>query len=179
MPKPLITVSPPTRVNDLFITPGSQLDSTWPEQAYCDAIIQGRPNLDHRFHADFYEKIGLDIVIETVLQYPYNFITEKTYRPLANARPFVVLGPVHTLSFLKSLRFLTFPSIIDEAYDDIQDAESRFDAVCKVVQTFVDRPVESIVRDVKSVETTLIHNQKNLQQLLSNQLQSFQEQISN
>lgn len=179
MPKPLITVLPSTRVYDLFITPDSLLDSAWPEHAYCDDIIQGRPNVDGRFHANFYQKVGLDIVVETVLQYPYNFVTEKTYRPLANARPFVVLGPVHTLSFLKSLGFLTFSSIIDEAYDDVSDPELRFNAVCKVVRDFVDRPIESVVQDIKRVESTLIHNQKNLTQLLSAQLQSLQEQISN
>ena len=179
MPKSLVTVVPPTRIYDLFISAGSHYASTWPEHHHRDPIIQGRPNLDQRFVTDFYQKIRFAIVIETALQYPYTFITEKTYRPLANARPFVVLGPAHTVSFLKSLGFKTFSSIIDESYDDIENAESRFDAVCEIVLFLAHRPIESIVHDIRSVEPTLIHNQKNLQQLLSNQLHSLQGQISN
>lgn len=179
MPEQLLTVLPPTRIHDLFIGPGSDLDSTWPEKNYRDSIIQGTPNRHHRCQADFYEKIGIDIVVETAMHYPYNFITEKTYRPLANGRPFIILGPAHTLAFLKSLGFMTFSSIIDETYDEINDPEARFDAVCTAVKHFVDRDTESVIEDIRGVESLLIHNQKTLVQLAPLQLQSLQEAIKN
>ena len=179
MPKQLLTVIPPTRIHDLFITSDSSLDSTWPEKNYRDDIIEGIPNQHNRCQADFYKKIGIDIVVETAMHYPYNFITEKTYRPLANGRPFIVLGPVRTLSFLKSLGFVTFSSIIDETYDEIDDPMMRFDAVCTVVKNFVDRDIESAIADVRSVEPLLIHNQKKLLELAPLQLQLLQEALNN
>lgn len=177
MPEQLLTVFPPTNIRDLFIGPNSDLDSTWPDQNYRDDIIQGRPYVDSRDHADFYRKIGLDIVVETAMQYPYSFITEKTYRPIANGRPFIVLGPAHTLSFLRSLGFETFASIVDESYDGILEPEARFKAVCATVKAFVDRELDSVVKDVRSLEPLLIHNQQTLKQLLANQLNLFQEAL--
>ena len=177
MSKNLIKLSPQTRINDLFVKPGSSLDFSTVNGPYKDPLIDGEPNIDYRFYAEFYKKIGIDIVIETAMEYPYNFITEKTYRPIANGRPFVIVGPAHTLTFLKSLGFLTFSSIIDESYDNIKDPEQRFIAACDSIYTFVNRSVGEVIRDLYSIETTLIHNQQSFKNLKNDQLKKFKEQI--
>jgi hypothetical protein len=177
MSKNLIKVSPATRINDLFVTDQTLLDFSIVTESYKDPIIQGKPNIDNRVHADFYKKIGIDIVVETAMEYPYNFITEKTYRPIANGRPFVIIGPLHTLSFLKSLEFLTFSSIIDESYDNIKNPEQRFIAACDSIYTFVNRPINDIVDDLRSIETILIKNQQRFKSLKNDQLKLFKEKL--
>lgn len=184
MPKSLLTVLPPTSINDLFVKPGSTLNFTHPGHCYIDSIISDQPSITRnelltQNCQDIYKRIGVDLVTETAMQYPYNFITEKTFRPIANGRPFIILGPTHTLSFLQSLGFMTFSSIIDETYDDLIDPELRFDAVCVTVKNFINRSMKLIVRDIQSIESLLIHNQQTLVQLLSNQLDLFQKSIQN
>lgn len=172
----LVTV-PRTRINDCFVSLGSRLNFSPAATTYKDPIIQGRPNFDFRFDADFYQKIGVDIVAETAMHYPYPFITEKTYRPIACGRPFIILGPVGTLKFLQHLGFMTFSSIIDESYDLLPDAEERFYQACQSIKKFVDRPVHDIVRDVVRVKAELMHNINCLSSLKQKQLQALKEQI--
>ena len=178
MTKNLLAVIPHSRINDCFVNPNSALNFSPVLNSYKDQIIQGRPHLGGSNFADFYEQIGIDIVVETAMNYPYPFITEKIYRPIASGRPFIVLGPFRTLAFLKSLNFLTFPSIIDEKYDDIADPEARFIEVCRVIKDFVNRPLDCVVEDVQSVKQVLVHNQKRLSDLLEDQIQDIKKQLS-
>lgn len=177
MSKNLIKLSPASRINDLFVTDQTVLDFSTVTEPYKDPIIQGTPNVNNRLHADFYKKIGIDIVVETAMEYPYNFITEKTYRPIANGRPFVIIGPLRTLTFLKSFGFLTFSSIIDESYDNIKDPEQRFIAACNSIYTFVNQPINDIVDNLRSIETTLIKNQQRFKSFKNDQLKLFKEKL--
>lgn len=177
MAKNLLVTDPKTRINDLFVGEGSPLDMSIPLQSSKDPLIQGRPNQDHRFYADFYRYIGIDIVTETAMHYPYPLITEKTYRPIASGRPFIILGPYRTLEFLRSLGFSTFPSIIDESYDLIYNPEQRFLSVCQTIKKIVDQPIEQTIADIKSVRESLLHNQYHLQYFVKDQLQNLRKQI--
>lgn len=182
MSKNLLITLPETRINDLFVKPGSKLNFNLVNSNYKDPIVQGGPvglrhNHDFRFKAGFYQKIGVDIVVETALDYPYAFITEKTYRPISHGRPFIIVGPFGTLEFLKSLGFMTFSSIIDESYDTLSDAEERFYRVCQSVKEFVDRPIHDVIDDIARVKPELTNNINCLTSLKQKQLQYLKEQI--
>lgn len=178
MPKNLLTQNPATRINDCFVKSGSRLNFSPVSGSFKDPLIEGRPNLDHRFYAEFYKKIAVDIVVETAMDYPYNFVTEKTYRPIASGRPFIIIGPYRTLTFLKSLGFKSFSSIIDEDYDEIKDPEQRFLAVGESIKKFVDRPLDHVINDVKSIAPLLDHNQKWLENVVKDQMEKFKRQIT-
>ena len=177
MSKNLLITIPPTRINDLFVNDNSSFNFSPILKSYKDPIIEGRPNIDNRVYAEFYKKIGVDLVVETAMHYPYNFITEKTFRPIANGRPFIIIGPFRTLFFLKSLGFLTFSSIIDESYDDIECPNERFQKVCQIVINFIDRPIDLVIKDITSINLILKKNQDCLSNLESKQLTKFEEQI--
>lgn len=175
----LLTTYPKTRINDCFTVGNNHLDFTVPTNNIRDPIVKGGPNQsNYRFAADFYKKIGVDIVAETVFKYPYPFITEKTYRSIACLRPFIVVGPYHTLQFIRSLGFKTFSAIINEDYDNMQDPMLRFDAVCDSIKKFIDRPLDSIKHDVESVSDILIHNNKVLCELADREFERFKLQIN-
>lgn len=133
-----------TRVNDEFIFDNS-VNALPINKDIKHPLITGDANDQKtRYQADFYSKIALDIVTETVFNYPYPCITEKTVRPIAVKRMFIVLGPPKILSMLKSKGFETFSDIIDESYDDIIDPIKRFNAVIKSVESFVSLPIQDI-----------------------------------
>jgi len=78
------------------------------------------------------------LVCETHLDLEHSqrgaFITEKTWKPIANAQPFVVLGTAGSLEYLRSQGYQTFNDVgIDESYDTVQDPTDRFNAVKKLV----------------------------------------------
>lgn len=120
--------------------------------------IPGPRNDSSMYQADFYKYFGLDIVTETVFDYPYPFITEKTMRPITSKRPFIILGASGTLALLKSKGFKTFDTIIDESYDSIADHSDRFDSVTASIKEFVTQPIEKIRADVESISSILEHN---------------------
>lgn len=149
---------PITRVNDVL-----HLKNGDSNPIYRDVIndaIPGKPNDNSRYQADFYKYFGLDIVTETVYDYPYPFITEKTMRPITSKRPFIVVGAPNILDLLKDKGFKTFNTIIDESYDSIIDPSDRFDSVCISIHQFVTQPIEKIRADVISISNTLEHNFK-------------------
>ena len=69
------------------------------------------------------------IVTETVFYYDKLHLTEKIFKPIVMKQPFMLLGAVGNLAYLKSYGFKTFDSIIDESYDTIQDNDLRTEAV--------------------------------------------------
>lgn len=173
----LLIPFPPTRINDVFVGEGSKIDFSTNKFSRAP-IIQGKPNgADTRFFAEFYKKIGVDIVCETVFDYPYPFVSEKTYRSIACLRPFIIVGPYGILEFIKSLNFQTFSAIIDESYDQIQEPEERFFSVCNSIKQFVARPIDQIQNDIASVELVLLHNHRVLQELVETELTRFKSQV--
>lgn len=44
-------------------------------------------------------------------------ITEKTFKAIALAMPFVLVAPAHSLEYMRSYGFKTFGDVIDESYD--------------------------------------------------------------
>lgn len=175
----LIIPSPFTRIKDCFVEENSKIDFSEIIQNFNHPIVEGMPNIDHRFVADFYKKIGVDIVAETAFDYPYPFITEKTYRSMIMLRPFIIVGPCCTLHFLKSIGFKTFSSIINESYDLVQQPEQRFIEVCESIRSFVTRPIQQIQKDLRSITDVLKYNQLHLLRLSSLELEKFKIQLSN
>lgn len=176
--KPYLTTYPVTRINDAFLKENTSIKCTILDADYTDPIIKGQPNFDYRWQANFYKKIGVDIVTETVFKYPYPFITEKTYRPIASLRPFIIVGPEKTLNFLKQLGFKTFSSIIDESYDSVADSEQRFISVCNSIKEFVSKPIDQIRLELYSIKDILLHNQAHLFNLTNTELEKFQQVLN-
>lgn len=86
------------------------------------------------------------------------FITEKPLKPLFNLRPFVMLGSAGTLATLRALGFRTFAPTINEAYDNILDANERTRAVLDEVERLASFPASAW----KPLLPVLVHNQRHL-----------------
>ena len=130
----ILKIDPAVRINDRFII-NSNIDSSPPATHYSHPIIDSKPH-STRYGADFYKKIALDIVTETVFNYPYPYISEKTLRPIACKRMFIIIGAPYTLALLKKDGFLSWGDIVNESYDQIEDPEKRFFAVTDAIKEF-------------------------------------------
>lgn len=60
--------------------------------------------------------------------------TEKVLKCFANAHPFILVGLPHTLKLLRQEGFLTFSSLINEAYDDEEDHEKRLEMIFEEIR---------------------------------------------
>ena len=65
------------------------------------------------------------------------FVTEKTTKPMAHRRPFVLLGAPGALAALQALGFQTFNSTVDERYDQMLDGRRRLGAVLAEAERMV------------------------------------------
>jgi hypothetical protein len=89
-----------------------------------DAIVNPRVYTDSWF----------SVVTETIYDYPHTFRTEKIWKPIIMAHPFVVAANQGYLKDLRSAGFRTFGHIIDEGYDDVADPQARLDAVVDTIR---------------------------------------------
>lgn len=101
-----------------------------------------RQDLQHRFEpntnssacsaeydAENYQQCAVEIVLETVFNTTTQHLTEKVLRPIACAKPFLLVGSAGSLELLKEHGFITFHPLIDETYDQINDPLERLKAI--------------------------------------------------
>ena len=86
---------------------------------------------------EIYEKTYFSIVAETLFYEVGNYISEKTFKPIAHLHPFVIVGRPHTLKKLQQLGFKTFSDFWDESYDTIEDNSDRMVAVYSVIKKLI------------------------------------------
>lgn len=158
-----LSMYPQTRVNDFW---GHGINFTVTNTQYKDQLIDGAPNSkDTRFQVKFYNSIALDIVPETVYNYPYPFISEKTLRPIASKRMFIIVGAPGILKLLHTKGFRSFPKVIDESYDDINDPVARWHALESEILKFTSKSLEEVKEIFNENLETLEHNFQTLKSL--------------
>jgi hypothetical protein len=88
--------------------------------------IIGEPNsLTTQWQANFLQESLVYIITESVGEYPYPFITEKTWKAMVSCMPFMIVGPRHSLKFLADAGFKTFSDFWDESYDNKSSVYQR------------------------------------------------------
>jgi hypothetical protein len=81
-----------------------------------------------------YATIGIEVVLETLFDDSRHHLTEKTLRPIACGRPFILVATAGSLKYLKQYGFETFDGIIDETYDTIPDPRERLVAITQEIK---------------------------------------------
>ena len=172
----ILHTHPKTRINDRFITDTS-INASPVTNDIKNPLVTGYPNdSSTRYQADFYKYIAVDIVTETVVNYPYPYVSEKTLRPIACKRMFIILGAQNTLALLRSKGFATFDDFINEDYDSIQDPIIRFKAVEKEVKKICNTPLYEIKEYMTKNTEKFEHNFSVLVSLQENELKQIAEE---
>lgn len=171
----LISVTPWSRVNDDFLD--HTIAYSEPDHDVSHSLVEDQGPTLNRKKNPVYEHIALDIVSESVFDYPYPLITEKTLRPIAHQRMFIIMGPAGMLAVLHALGFLTWYDIVDETYDTIQDPRKRFHAVVQTVRDFCNRDIDDIKQFLETNQYRLQHNFNNLKNLRERELQILKTRL--
>ena len=133
----------------------------------CLALMQ----MPHRrMHAACRVNVALETTVRDTTQ-PY--LTEKTYKILAQARPFVIYGDTNVLQKLRSKGFQTFDKFCDESYDQ----EVNYELRAKKAAEAVGQLVSACVTHPEEIDTICKFNQQHYfdQQRLFNELAEFGE----
>ncbi len=98
---------------------------------YCDNLSDAEHNnhklIDHKFYNQSY----FNFVVETHFDNDTIFLTEKTFKPILNLQPFIIIGNPGSLQLLKDLGYKTFESVIKEDYDKIVNHKDRMSQLLK------------------------------------------------
>lgn len=89
-----------------------------------DAIVNPRCYTDTWF----------SVVTETIFDYPHTFRTEKIWKPILMAHPFVVAANQGYLRDLRNAGFQTFHTLLDEGYDQIDCPHYRIERIIDTVR---------------------------------------------
>jgi hypothetical protein len=81
------------------------------------------------YNSEDYSSAGIEIVLETLFDDTRWHLTEKTLRPIACGKPFILAATPGSLQYLRNYGFETFAEYINESYDQIVDGCARLDAV--------------------------------------------------
>ena len=84
--------------------------------------------------ADQYIDTYFSLVTETVHAWPHSFRTEKIWKPIAMAHPWICVANQGFYRDMRNMGFQTFQSIIDESFDSIADNHARLERVADLVK---------------------------------------------
>lgn len=120
-------------------------------------------NFDDQFdikkaEPDLYQRAFLHLVTETAFDYPHNSYGEKTFKPIASMRPFILITVPKALKELHDLGFKTFNQWWDEGYDDIVDPISRLIKVIEVTKEICAMSMTDIKKMCLEMSDVLEHN---------------------
>jgi hypothetical protein len=104
------------------------------------------------FNKKWYDDTYFSLVAESMAQEPGLFITEKTFKPIAYYHPFMILGQVNVLSYLRSQGFETFDNLFDESYDTEPNVMNRITKIIDNIKNFNQVEYDS------NTKSKLIHN---------------------
>ena len=95
----------------------------------CDVLTADQHNDHHLSVATHYTDSYCNIVLETHFDADGSggaFLTEKTFKPIKHAQPFVIVGAAGSLAALRALGYRTFDHAIDTSYDLVTDNTQRW-----------------------------------------------------
>jgi hypothetical protein len=89
-----------------------------------------------------YKQSGIEIVLETLFDDTRWHLTEKTLRPIACGKPFMLAATPGSLQYLKNYGFETFGEYINEDYDLIANPRDRLQAIVSEMTRIAELPNE-------------------------------------
>jgi len=127
---------------------------------HCDDLTDADHN-NHKFiNTDFYANAYWNVVVETQFKQQTVFLTEKTFKPILNLQPFVIVGNAYSLKMLKQLGYKTFGNIISEEYDEITNSEERMREVLTVLYSISSRSNKDQMNMINLMKEILEYNQQ-------------------
>jgi len=106
------------------------------------------------------------ILPETDFRAGGTFLSEKTFRPIQNLQPFLLIGQPNSLKILKDFGFKTFHPYINESYDAEMDDRARMLLIEAEIKKLANMSLNDLHTLYYSLTDILIHNQNHLKTFL-------------
>lgn len=114
------------------------------------------------------------VVTETVFDYPYSFRTEKIWKPVAMAHPWIVAANQGYYRDMHKLGFRSFGHLIDESFDGIENSQDRIARTAEVIE---DLCRQDLVEFLGAAEETCKYNQQHLSEMRIKVRREFPERF--
>ena len=115
-------------------------------------------NTSYDSNRNYFKSTFCHVVTETLFYEPTLHLTEKTFRPIVNQRPFILAGPTGSLAYLRSYGFETFGEFWDESYDTIVDPHERLDAIAQLIAELNALDLDQMEIMLGKMNKVLAHN---------------------
>jgi hypothetical protein len=132
----------------------------------------GEIYLNARAYSDTY----FSLVTETVFDYPHSFRTEKIWKPIAIAHPWIAVANRGFYRDMHHMGFQTFGNLLDESFDLIDNSADRLERIAMVVE---DLCTQDLAQFAKECYTVCKYNQQHLTQLSQQIPRDFPDQFQN
>jgi hypothetical protein len=106
---------------------------------------------------EFYSNILIDVVAETFTSGKTFYPTEKTFRPILMKKPFIVMGPINYLIYMRQMGFKTFYEFWDEDYDGY-GPRLKFQKIIKLIEDISKKSKQELYDMYQAMQTILNHN---------------------
>jgi len=126
----------------------------------CDALSDEQHNNHKLINHEYFTEAYFNYVVETHFDNDTIFLTEKTFKPILNLQPFIVIGNPGSLQLLKDLGYRTFSEVIKEDYDKIIDHKDRMSQLLKSSFDLSNLSHKHHIRIQTIINQTLQHNQR-------------------
>ncbi|HEX4097943.1 MAG TPA: hypothetical protein VHX64_14555 [Caulobacteraceae bacterium] len=119
---------------------------------------QDDPNLIGDASLGGYDDSWFSVVTESDMLDHFSRATEKSFKPMLNFHPAILMANPGALAFVRSLGFQTFPALFDEAYDDETDPRRRFDLVYRQLRGLCAADEGELRTAEAALDETLVFN---------------------
>jgi len=127
---------------------------------YCDTLSDVEHNNHKLINHKFFNQSYFNFVVETHFDNDTIFLTEKTFKPILNLQPFIIIGNPGSLQLLKNLGYKTFETVIKEDYDKIINHKDRMSQLLKSSYDLCNLSDKHHMRIQSMITDILKYNQK-------------------
>jgi len=142
----------------------------------CDNLSDDEHNNHKLIHKEYFQNAYWNFVVETHFNQNTCFLTEKTFKPILNLQPFIIVGNCYSLKLLKHLGYKTFGDIINEKYDEITSPAGRMRELYQLCYNICSTTHKNHVDMQHAMKEALEYNQTHF---LSPKVQRIRNLISN
>lgn len=119
------------------------------------------------FPFDSYAKSFCAIVTESVYAQPFGHFADKSLNAIKCFRPFVLVGPPHTLEYMHKLGLKTFNDYWDESYDLEKNHTKRLLKIFKVIDYINSKSLTELKEIYNEMIPILIYNHQLIEKFKS------------
>jgi hypothetical protein len=106
----------------------------------------------------YYQNSLVSLITETNFDNPEVTLTEKSYKPIKEKHPFIIVGVNGALRGLHRAGFKTFSDFWDESYDNIEHPGQRMQAIKNIIEYISTWDNNKILDFKRRVKPILEHN---------------------